>query len=797
MEPEEQYFPGDSSTLKSITVMMPDAGAFLTRSTFQIDNNGVHVLWAEDDTLGILPAKGDQVYFPMTNGAGSNSANFDGGNWGLKDAATYSAYFPFSRKYYSAPHNAIRLEYEGQKQNGNDNAEHMGAFDYLASGSAAPVDNYLSLNLVRLGSIACFKVTVPDPGTYTEAVISSDADFVVSADLDITGSSPVVTPVETSNKLVLKLNNVTTATANQVVTMYMMVSPINLTGHEVRISLHGDGVACYATLPAKNMVAGKPYMFQAGSALSAIGFADPLVKSICLANWDTDGNGDLSYDEAAAVVSIGTCFKGKNITSFDEFANFTSVTSLSPQAFSGCSKLTSVVLPAGITSLGSSAFKGCTKLSSIVLPSTVEELGEYAFDGCSAITSLSLPASLTTIGDYALRGLSKVTGVSIPLGVTVGAGLLAGWTSLSSFAVPADWTVLPDNTFNGCANLQSIVVPEGITYIGESCFKGCSSLASVSLPSSLKTLKSYAFENCISLGSVTIPSGVETHGPYALFSGCSSLTSVNMPSSFTEWGDAYFNGCTSLQSITVPEGVVALGCRCFGGCTSLVDVSLPGSLILINENCFSDCSALQSIVIPEKINEIRQGTFANCSSLSNVVLPNGLKAIGSKTDTNGPFKYCSSLKSITIPSGVAYIGSYSFFYAGLESITLPDSVVSVGDAAFERCGSLESIILSRGLTCLNQGIFYGTRVKQLTIPSSVKSIMQIWLWNGVESITLQGATPPVLVSDSVIPDNGCPIYVPGEAVNTYKTAPIWSNYASRIAAASDGDANNPDPGNWD
>ena len=156
-----------SGIVNYISVNLPDPGEMDTRSTFVIDNTGVHVFWADKDTIGIFPSSGDQVSFPMISGAGSTSANFDGGSWGLKDNNTYSAYYPFSRKYFSASHNAVRLTWEGQIQTGNNDGSHLGSFDYLASGASSPNGQYLNINFIRLGAIACFKVLAPQPGKYT------------------------------------------------------------------------------------------------------------------------------------------------------------------------------------------------------------------------------------------------------------------------------------------------------------------------------------------------------------------------------------------------------------------------------------------------------------------------------------------------------------------------------------------------------------------------------------------------------------------------------------------------------
>ena len=108
-----------------------------------------------------------------------------------------------------------------------------------------------------------------------------------------------------------------------------------------------------------------------------INFADSKVKEICVANWDTNGDGELSFDEAAAVTSIKTVFQNTQITSFDEFQYFTGMTSIGDGAFAWCSSLASVTIPNSVTSIGDDAFSDCTALTSITIPNSVTSIGEY------------------------------------------------------------------------------------------------------------------------------------------------------------------------------------------------------------------------------------------------------------------------------------------------------------------------------------------------------------------------------------------------------------------------------------
>lgn len=122
-----------------------------------------------------------------------------------------------------------------------------------------------------------------------------------------------------------------------------------------------------------------------------INFVDANVKALCVANWDTNGDGELSEAEAAAVTDLGEvfCFN-KTITSFDELSYFTNLKSISKKAFTNCSNLASVTLPDNITSIGEMAFLSCKGLSSISIPSSVTNIDLDAFSFCENLHTIHI-----------------------------------------------------------------------------------------------------------------------------------------------------------------------------------------------------------------------------------------------------------------------------------------------------------------------------------------------------------------------------------------------------------------------
>ena len=143
------------------------------------------------------------------------------------------------------------------------------------------------------------------------------------------------------------------------------------------------------------------------------------------------------------------------------------------------------------------------------------------------------------------------------------------------------------------------------------------------------------------------------------------------------------------------------------------------------------------------------------------------------------------LTSASIKSGVTSIGNNLFRHCtSLSSVTIPNSVTSIGNNAFDNCTSLSSVTIPNSVTSIGDSAFsYCSKLINVTIPNSVTSISTYAFNNckGLSSITVNAETPPTL-GRNVFNASNCPIYVPAQSVDAYKSATNWSTYASRIQA---------------
>ena len=216
-------------------------------------------------------------------------------------------------------------------------------------------------------------------------------------------------------------------------------------------------------------------------------------------------------------------------------------------------------------------------------------------------------------------------------------------------------------------NDYDVVIPEKTTSIGNGAFAGNKVINTVKIPQNVEFIGDGAFENCINLCTITLPDGLLSIGDRA-FAGCKGLegTSENHPFS---------------ELLTLPDSLIMLGDEAFSGCSSLYKVFIPANLLKSNNNwgtgTFSDCSFLKSVSFGGG-GYIPNDTFANCTGLDSISIPEGITSIGSRV-----FYNCTNLTAVVLPETLQYIGSYAFYNCRkLESVNLPESLRHIDDYAF-------------------------------------------------------------------------------------------------------------------
>lgn len=289
-------------------------------------------------------------------------------------------------------------------------------------------------------------------------------------------------------------------------------------------------------------------------------FADIAAKYACVAKFDTNGDGEVSIEEAETATSFSGLFTNWNtVESFDEIRYFKNVHGLSG-VFKDCNQLVSITIPENITNLGTYAFSDCSSLTNVVLPSGITAIGNYTFQNCSSLSSIDIPENVVSVGQYAFKGCSSLTAVELPSSVTAIANYaFQNCSSLTSVDIPSNVTSVGQYAFSGCSSLSTIVLPTQMTSIPDGLFYNCSSLKSIVWPSSLQSIGARSFYGCVvsqdnSVASVIeLPSTVTNIGSKA-FCGVRHLI-MPSPSAIVIASDSFISGYTKLY---VPSGMVEM-----------------------------------------------------------------------------------------------------------------------------------------------------------------------------------------------------------------------------------------------
>ena len=346
-----------------------------------------------------------------------------------------------------------------------------------------------------------------------------------------------------------------------------------------------------------------------------------------------------------------------------------------------------------VTTIGRCAFSGCSSLTSISIPAFAGSIGDRAFSGCSSLTSITMQGNAPSVDGSAFSGIAGGCIVRLPLNARGYMIANGKWQGMTVEYYGPEFTIDANGALTG-VNLNGatgVVIPDGVTSIGENVFKDCASLKSVIIPEGVNEIGYYAFRGCSSLETVSLPSTL-TNIVTAAFEYCTSLRSIEIPASVTSIGTWLFNGCTSLVSVVMHEGIPSIPYKMFTGCSSLAEIDIPNGVADIGAEAFRDCRRLKKVTIPDSVASIGDRTFWDCNNLASLSIPDSVTSIG-----YAAFAYCYDLADVTMGSGVISLGEYVFWRcSGLKIVTMKGDAPSVGNYAFSYVDSSCIVLLPHG-----------------------------------------------------------------------------------------------------
>ncbi len=184
----------------------------------------------------------------------------------------------------------------------------------------------------------------------------------------------------------------------------------------------------------------------------------------------------------------------------------------------------------------------------------------------------------------------------------------------------------------------------------------------------------------------------------------------------TKISDYAFENFTLLETVKLNENLKEIGEYGFGYCARLTEINFPENLEKINNRAFYQCSSLENVTILSSVKSLGKLAFAQCKNLKSVNISKEIGEIPSQA-----FYACPKLKNVTIEEGITGIGFYAFAQTALEEISIPQSVSSISEGAFEQCILLEELILPKNLIDLEPIIDYCSNIKRIVINGNINN----------------------------------------------------------------------------
>lgn len=459
-------------------------------------------------------------------------------------------------------------------------------------------------------------------------------------------------------------------------------------------------------------------------------------------------NGKTAYEvtgkgTATGDIVIPDTYRGLPVTSIGKKAFFNksdvssisigqNVKSIGEYAFANCSYVTSITIPKGLITIGESAFASCRLLAgSLVIPDGVEIIQKNTFAYCGSLEQITLGSGIKRIETSAFTDCG----------------------SLKSITMPEKLEYVGSLAFAKCKSVETLALNEGLTVIDDYAFSELTALETVTIPNSVHRIGMGAFYLCAELGTVNLGNGISVIDDSAFRD--TKLWSAN-PAANEVYVGKWLVGCKdgTVTSLSIREDTVGIASFVFFRNTGLSHIQIPDSVRIIGEGAFAQ-SKLMSVILGGGVREIGAQAFVACSELADVVLGKVNENMSDdagilgysvlETIGDSAFRECAKLEKIEMPSSLKTVGSYAFrdtdlyktangvVYAGNwvvdyndkipASVTLRDGTVGVANYAFYNCSAIQTISMPETVKTVGRAAFYDcSALTAAVLPATLERI---------------------------------------------------------------------------
>lgn len=467
----------------------------------------------------------------------------------------------------------------------------------------------------------------------------------------------------------------------------------------------------------------------------------------------------------------------KNCIALSEMTVPASSVSIGDQAFYNDSALAVITMNEGLRTIGNEVFWNNSGIITFTIPGTVTSIGRNSFYGCTNTSVLRFKdgEGTLTIDSYYTRS-KKIDDMTSRYSYTdryydyfydcpiktlyLGRDLKYDYADNASVYDYVDgyWKEMSRASapFVNSTTLQKVTIGSKVTFLYNHLFHNCDKVTTIDIPASIANIYGNAFDDCSSLTATTFHNATNNHtltlGDYA-FRNCATLPEVTFPRQLLSVGNYTYAQCPLLKTLTFPAMLESIGNYAFAECTGLTQLTFKdsgksvklgygarsnsGTSYLDNIPLFGNTN-LTYLYIGRNINytageKYGYSPFYNQSFLTDV-----------RFSQSGTVSYCkdyllykvNNCKTLTLPESLTSIGNWTFRgMAALESIVVPNAVTEMGTYAFANDTSLKSAKLSTSCPWLKEGLFSECNALQsITIPSAVTK-MDGYMFTNCKTLT--------------------------------------------------------------